>query len=86
MVFAHDTEASLVAAVALVNSVSRLDGTDTMTTVDALEEFFREHHYTGRLDQDEAELEAVRRLRPRLRELLVAERDDAAELVNAMLS
>ncbi len=86
MVFAHDTEASLVAAVALVNSVSQLDGTDTLTTVDALEEFFREHHYTGRLDRNQAELEAVRRLRPRLRELLVADRDDAAEMVNAMLA
>lgn len=86
MVFAHDTEASLVSAVALVNSVSQLDGTDTLTSVGALADFFREHHYTGRLDRDQAELEEVRRLRPRLRSLLLAERDEAATMVNTMLA
>jgi hypothetical protein len=41
--------------------------------------------YTGRHDRDDAELDAVRRLRPRLRTLLTAERDDAVEIVNDLL-
>ena len=42
--------------------------------------------YTGRHDATPAELDAVRRLRPALRGLLLAERDEAAEIVNSMLA
>ena len=45
-----------------------------------------EHGFTGRHDADEAELESVRALRPVLRELLTADRDRAAELVNGLLA
>ena len=83
MLFADDTEASLRAAVALVNSAIE---PDTLTEIGQLDAFYDEHGFTGRRDRDAAELEAVRALRPVLRELLTAERDDAAELVNALLA
>ena len=83
MLFAHDTVASLRAAVDLVNTAEE---PDTLTTVAELEAWYAEHRYTGRRDGDEAELAALRALRPILRELLTADRDRAAELVNAMLA
>ena len=83
MLFAHDTEASLRAAVVLVNSAEE---PDTLTEIGQLDGFYTEHEFTGRRDCDAAELEAVRALRPVLRELLTAERDDAAALVNTLLA
>jgi hypothetical protein len=83
MAFAHDTEVSLQAAVTLVNS--GVDP-DTLTSLAELDAFYARFDYTGRRDGDEAELDAVRRLRPRLRTLLTAERDDAVAIVNAMLA
>ncbi len=59
---------------------------DTLTTVADLDEWYAEHAFTGRRDGDRAELEAVRGLRPVLRELLTSERDAAAERVNNMLA
>jgi len=83
VLFADDTEASLKAAVALVNTGEE---PDTLTEIAQLVAFYEEHGYTGRHDRDAAELEALRALRPVLRELLTAERDAAAELVNAHLA
>ncbi len=83
MVFAHDTEVALQAAVALVNTA---ESPDTLTSVDELDAWFTEWAYTGRRVGDEAELEAVRELRPVLRALFVSERDEAAARVNAMLA
>jgi predicted RNA-binding Zn ribbon-like protein len=83
VVFAHDTEVALQAAVALVNTA---EPPDTLTSVQQLDAWYTEWAYTGRRDGDEAELEAVRRLRPALRALFVSDRDDAAERVNAMLA
>ena len=82
MVFAYDTECSLRSAVALVNSA---EDPDTLTTVEQLDAWYGENGFTGRHDSDAAELESVRALRPVLRELLTAERDHAAELVNQLL-
>src|SRR5215207_7035799 len=82
MLFAHDTEAALLAAVALVNSG---EDPDTLASTRQLADFFVEHTYTGRLDGSEAELEAVRALRPQLRSLMTSSRDDAVEIVNRML-
>jgi len=82
MVFAHDTEIALQAAVALANSA--LDP-DTLETVEELTTLFTDFDYSGRLDGDEAELDAVRALRGDLLRLLTAERDDAVVMVNAML-
>ena len=82
MIFAHDTELSLQAAVALVNSA---EPPDTLTSLAELEDFWTRFGYTGRHDRDEAELASVRRLRPRLRELLTADRDRAVAIVNDLL-
>lgn len=83
MAFAHDTEAALLAAVELVNSAEE---PDTMTTSDQLAEFFGRHDYTGKLDGGDAELDAVRALRPELRALLTSSRDDAVPIVNRLLA
>ena len=82
MVFTHDTEASLLAAVALVNSG---EDPDTLTSVEELDAFLDEHAFTGTRAGDRAELDAVRALRPRLRELMTGDRDTAAGLVNDLL-
>ena len=83
MLFADDTEATLRASVDLVNSAEE---PDTLTAIAQLDAWYEHHGYTGRRDGDAAELEALRALRPVLRELLTAERDAAAELVNALLA
>ena len=83
MVFAHDTEQSLGAAVELANSALE---PDTLTTVADLASFFDSWRYTGRHTGDVAELEAVRELRPRLRSILTAGRDEAVEIVNGWLA
>lgn len=82
MVFAHDVELALAAAVVLANS---LDDPDALTTVDDVADFYRQQGYTGLLAGDVDELDELRALRPSIRELLTAERDDAVEIVNRML-
>ncbi len=83
MVFAHDTEVALGAAVLLANTAVE---PDSLRCVDDLSALFDELGYSGRHDADEGELADVRALRPRLRALLTAERDDAVGLVNTMLA
>ena len=83
MVFAHDTEASLLAAVALVNSA---EPPDTLTTPAQLDAFFVTHRYSGDRTHDGAELAAVRALRAPLRALLTADRDEAVVRLNAILA
>jgi predicted RNA-binding Zn ribbon-like protein len=83
VVFTHDSELALQAAVVLVNSAV---APDTMTTLDDLDEWYTDFSYTGDRRRDRAELDAVRALRPVLRELLTSDRDRAAELTNAMLA
>lgn len=83
MVFTHDTEASLLAAVALVNSAAE---PDTLVTTDDLVAFLDDHEFTGTRLGDAAELESVRQLRPRLRSILTSDRDTAAGLVNDLLA
>ena len=83
MAFTHDTATSLQAAVALANTA--LDP-DTLTTVEALSEFYDEHEYSGGHERNEGELEAVRAIRGSLRELLTADRAASVELVNGILA
>jgi predicted RNA-binding Zn ribbon-like protein len=83
MIFAHDTQDALVAAVALVNSD---DEPDTLTTVAEVDSFYDAHGYTGARVTDPAGLEQVRRLRRPLRRLLTASRDEAVPLVNEILA
>ena len=82
MVFAHDTEAALLSAVDLVNSD---DEPDTLTTQEQVDAWYAKYLYTGRRDRDAAELADLRAIRAVLRDLLTADRDRAAVLVNAML-
>ena len=84
MLFTDDTDAALQAAVALVNSTD--EPGDPLGSVDDLSAFLASWPYTGRLDATQGELDAVRRLRPALKTLLLAERDEAAEIVNGMLA
>ena len=82
MVFAHDTEESLRAAVALVNSA---EPPDTLTTTAQLDAFYADHRYSGARTHDDAELAAVRSLRGLLRAMLTAEEDAAVVIVNETL-
>jgi predicted RNA-binding Zn ribbon-like protein len=83
VVFTHDTELALQAAVTLVNSA---EDPDTLTTQAELDQVWDEFQYSGRRDRTKAELDAVRQLRPRLRALLTSDRDGAVALVNELLS
>jgi predicted RNA-binding Zn ribbon-like protein len=83
VVFAYDTEQALQSAVVLVNSA---EPPDSLTTIEELDDFYTSFGYTGRRDRTRRELDAVRATRPRLRELLTADRDGAVELVNGMLA
>jgi predicted RNA-binding Zn ribbon-like protein len=73
---------ALQSAVTLVNSAEE---PVTLTTPDELDEFLSDFGYTGRHDGDQTELDAVRAILPQLRELMTADRDHAAAMVNEML-
>lgn len=88
MVFAHDTEAALVAAAALVNTGAA--DPDALATPAQLTGFLDAHRFTGRREGTAAELAAVRALRAELRDLwrYVDETDTDAVVagVNALLA
>ncbi|HUQ57027.1 CGNR zinc finger domain-containing protein [Lentzea sp.] len=87
MRFAPDTEEALAFVVALCNtdaSASR-SGEDELDEVDGLQDLLSRYNYTGRVDNDEAELRDVQRARALLRHVWTLERDDAVEVVNKML-
>lgn len=83
LLFTHDTEVSLLATAALVNT-ARGDRED-LPDVRALDTFADGWQWTGSRAHDQAELDAVRRLRPLLARLWHATKDEAAELVNMLL-
>lgn len=83
--FSHDTTVSLHAAAALVNTARMRDGEDRLGTVEALDDFYDAHDYSGTHTRDEAELTAVREVRDGLARLWRVDRDEAVGLVNAML-
>ena len=83
--FSHDTEASLAVVSALVNTVG-LDG-DTLVTLADFDDLLARYPYSGAIRRTPEELESVRALRPRLRKFwTVADRDEAAALVNQILA
>ena len=87
MLFAHDTETALRGCAALVNTATTLPTHgDNLQNVAELDAFVREWQWTGSRAHDGAELDAVRALRPRLRELWTAEPEHAVQLVNDLLS
>jgi predicted RNA-binding Zn ribbon-like protein len=77
-----DTETSLRAAVALVNSAGR---PDSMTTVADLDAFFTEHGYTGLHRRTRSELAEVRAIREPVAQLLMSTGEQAADLINSVL-
>jgi predicted RNA-binding Zn ribbon-like protein len=83
VLFAHDTEVALAAAVALVNTGR--GGRELLPDVAALDRFVMAWRWTGERAHDQAELDAVRRLRPRLERLWEMGADDAVGLVNTLL-
>lgn len=87
MVFIHDTEMSLRAAAALVNTLPDTDteGVDRLVSQQDFDAYLDEYAYTGTVHRDDDELAAVRANRPRLLELWSVDRDGAVPLVNAML-
>ena len=85
MLFSHDTEDSLAETAALVNTIG-LDG-DELVTVADLDDFLARYRYSGVIRRTPGELQSVRALRPRLRKFwTVADRDEAAALVNEILA
>jgi len=83
MIFAHDTEVALVSAAALVNTAGRQG--EQLGDIAALDELYAAHGWTGRHEQTDAELRAVRDLRPTLRRLWEANEDEIVEIVNRLL-
>ena len=87
MVFAHDTEMSLLGVAALINTARDDVGTtvERLPDVATLEEFLGTWQWTGSRTHDETELLAVRALRPRLGRLWEVDEDEAVAMVNALL-
>ena len=83
MPFAHDTEVSLQATAALVNTAR--GGSEELPDVAALDAFVLHWRWTGSRTHDQAELDAVRALRPRLARLWEMTEDEAVVLVNTLL-
>ena len=83
MLFAHDTEVALAGAAALVNTRQR--DHDELPDVAALDAFVHRWGWTGSRRSDAEELEAVRALRPRLRELWELDEAEVVDRVNRML-
>jgi len=83
MIFAHDTEVNLGFAAAWVNTAG---DPEDLPGVAALDAFVQSWGWTGSRRRDEAELAAVRQLRPRIRLLWELDKDGAVELVNQLLA
>ena len=86
MIFSHDTELTLRAACALINT-DRVDG-EQMTDLPGLDAYLDGFGWTGRRDHDAAELKSIHRLRERLAKIWEAANDEerAVGQVNALLS
>jgi predicted RNA-binding Zn ribbon-like protein len=86
MIFTHDTELTLRAAGVLINT-DRVDG-EQLGDQAALDAYLASWGWTGRRDHDDAELDAVQRLRQRLGKIWAVADDEerAVGQVNALLS
>jgi predicted RNA-binding Zn ribbon-like protein len=85
--FTHDTEMALLATAALVNTAPSASdsGEDEMSSAAQLEAFVADNQYSGSRTRDDVELDAVRALRPRLRELWTDDVEAVVERVNTLL-
>lgn len=82
MIFTNDTVEALRAAVHLANSAEE---PDSLTSPQDFEAFLHSFPYTGRIDHDADEMAALRTLRPRLRRMLLAPRDEMVTGINNAL-
>jgi predicted RNA-binding Zn ribbon-like protein len=87
MVFTYDTDMTLMHAAALANTGPALGDEDRedLADLDALLAWMDRWEWTGRRPSTEAELDAVRRLRPRLREIWRLPEDGLVEATNTLL-
>jgi predicted RNA-binding Zn ribbon-like protein len=83
MIFAHDTEHGLLEVAALINTAG--PDHEDLSDLAALDAFLKIWGWTGRRDRDDAELRAVRALRPKLRELWQVDEDRAVAIINQLL-
>lgn len=83
MLFTDDTAEALRSTVWLVNSAEEPDAPFDLADED---QFLATFPFTGRIDRDAAELAAIRALRPRLRAMLLASRNDMVTYVNDALA
>jgi predicted RNA-binding Zn ribbon-like protein len=83
MLFTHDTEMSLNWTAALVNTGR--GAADELPDTAALDAFVEPWRWTGSRTHDQAELDAVRALRPRFSQLWSMTEDEAVVLVNEAL-
>ncbi len=86
LLFSHDTELTLRAACALINT-DRVDG-EQLGSQRELDGYLEGWGWTGRRDHDDAELEAVHELRRRLGRIWASADDEVRTVgrVNALLS
>lgn len=87
MVFTHDTDMTLMHAAALANTGPALGDEDRedLPDLDALLAWMDRWEWTGRRPSTEAEVDAVRRLRPRLREIWSLPEERLVEATNTLL-
>src|SRR5262245_36421233 len=83
VIFAHDTECALSGTAALVNTAAGDE--EHLPDIAALDDFVRTWGWTGKRERTEAELRAVRALRPRIRKFWELDEDRIVVLVNELL-
>jgi predicted RNA-binding Zn ribbon-like protein len=87
MVFSPDTDVTLLHAAALANTGPALgeEEREDLPDLAALLAWMDRWEWTGRRPDSEAEVDAVRRLRPRLREIWSLDEDGLVEAANGLL-
>ncbi|MFT4165560.1 MAG: CGNR zinc finger domain-containing protein [Microlunatus sp.] len=86
MVFAYDTEVSLVEAATLVNTLGS-DGVDALADAAGLQTWLARHPFTGVILGSDEEVAEVRAVREQFRRLWqVADRDEAVPIINEILA
>lgn len=87
MEFGHDTQQALGVVVGLVNTAPQSCGSERLGDVGRLRAFVDRHEVSEVGELDESDLDAVRRLRSRFRDVFLAgEQRAAVELVNAIVA
>ena len=87
MVFTHDTDLALGAAAGLVNTAPSAvgDRKEQLRTPAHLDAFTERWRWTGDRTHDDAEVDAVRTLRPRIAQFWHLDVDGVVDLANALL-